>query len=132
MSDTPIADFVEAQPAPADAISFHKLAEAFPLLGEGELAELADDIRQHGLREPITLYHGAILDGRNRYRACKVPAPAPGAQSPFDDQRPGARALGEARDLPRDDREDVPDPAQARNVRAWEGRAGLGRFWVRG
>jgi hypothetical protein len=32
---------------------FHPLADLFPLLSEGELQELANDIRERGLLEPI-------------------------------------------------------------------------------
>lgn len=53
-------------------IPFHPLAELFPLIEGSEFDELAYSILQHGLREPITLFDGMILDGRNRYRACEA------------------------------------------------------------
>ncbi|MBM4321109.1 MAG: hypothetical protein FJ125_14440, partial [Deltaproteobacteria bacterium] len=50
---------------------FHPAASIFPLLERYPLAELAEDIRRSGLREPIVLHpDGSILDGRNRYLAC--------------------------------------------------------------
>jgi ParB-like chromosome segregation protein Spo0J len=51
---------------------FHPLAELFPPLGDADLRELAEDIRAHGLREGIDLYDDRIIDGRNRYLACKL------------------------------------------------------------
>jgi hypothetical protein len=47
----------------------HPLARIFPLLDGKPLEELVDDIRINGLREPIVLHEGKILDGRNRDRA---------------------------------------------------------------
>ncbi len=49
----------------------HPACSIFPALGEEELQELADDIAENGLRNPIILYQGKILDGRNRFEACK-------------------------------------------------------------
>ena len=50
----------------------HPAAELFPMMDAEALQALADDIREHGQREPVILYHGAVLDGRNRLRACEL------------------------------------------------------------
>lgn len=48
----------------------HPYADAWPLLPEEDLAELAEDIKANGLRHPIVMYDDKILDGRNRAAAC--------------------------------------------------------------
>ena len=50
----------------------HRLASLFPPLADQELEALADDIRQHGQREPVLMYEGKVLDGWNRVRACRL------------------------------------------------------------
>jgi ParB-like chromosome segregation protein Spo0J len=50
----------------------HQYCLLFPPLSEEELALLVKDIGENGLRSKITLFEGMILDGRNRYDACKM------------------------------------------------------------
>jgi N6-adenosine-specific RNA methylase IME4 len=50
---------------------FHPIASIFPIMDGEEFDGLVSDIREHGLREPITLFEGKVLDGRNRYLACE-------------------------------------------------------------
>lgn len=49
---------------------FHPYSQIFPLISGEEFASLQADIKAKGLREPILIHEGKILDGRNRYRCC--------------------------------------------------------------
>lgn len=48
----------------------HPLCTLFPRMAGNDYAVLVADIRENGLRHPIILHDGMILDGGNRYRAC--------------------------------------------------------------
>jgi hypothetical protein len=77
------------QPKPETVMEFHPLAEAFPLIDGAAFDELVADIDEHGVREPIVLYEGKILDGRNRWRAARA-AGAPCPHRVFDGDDPVA------------------------------------------
>lgn len=49
----------------------HPAAELFPIMAPADLDTLAADIKANGQRKPIILHDGLILDGRNRYEACR-------------------------------------------------------------
>jgi hypothetical protein len=50
----------------------HPAANLFPMLSEAAFAELAEDVKANGLNHAVTLDRdGRILDGRNRYAACR-------------------------------------------------------------
>lgn len=53
-------------------IPFHPLADLFPLIEGAEFDALCEDVRQNGLRHPIQIWNGQIIDGRNRYRALQA------------------------------------------------------------
>jgi ParB/Sulfiredoxin domain len=65
---------VDSPPARPDP---HPICLLIPSADEGELQDLTDDIRTHGLMDPIVLFEGMILDGRNRAAACERAGVAP-------------------------------------------------------
>lgn len=70
-------------------IPFHPLANIFPLLEGIAFRDLVEDVRIHGLLEPIILFEGMILDGRNRLRACHA-AQVPTRFRTYDGRNPVA------------------------------------------
>ncbi len=48
----------------------HPAAEIFPMLTGDALTAFTGDIEAHGVREPLVVFHGRLLDGRNRLAAC--------------------------------------------------------------
>jgi len=49
----------------------HQYAEIFPPMDGNDFLALVEDVKTRGLLQPIVLYEGKILDGRNRFRACE-------------------------------------------------------------
>jgi hypothetical protein len=59
-----------------DVLPIHPAAELFPMMSPDELRALGEDIKKHGLRDPVAVYReGArrfLLDGRNRLAAMEA------------------------------------------------------------
>ncbi len=55
-----------------ETLKYHPLCRLLPAMPEDELDRLVEDIRANGLREPITILNGEILDGRSRLAACRM------------------------------------------------------------
>ena len=49
---------------------FSTLTDIFPPWTSEERHRLREDIAAHGLRQPIAVWRGRIIDGRHRYQAC--------------------------------------------------------------
>ena len=71
---------------PPERPSPHPICLLMPLADEDELQNLTDDIRAHGLLDPIVLFEGRILDGRSRAAACES-AGAPPRYVEFEGER---------------------------------------------
>ena len=52
-------------------LAIHPIAQLLPPMNDAEYKEFKDDILGNGLHNPIILYQDKVLDGRNRYLACK-------------------------------------------------------------
>ena len=74
----------------SDEKNYHEIANLLPLMEGNPFREMARDIFANGLMEPIILLDNKILDGRNRYRACRLAKVKPefvdwqGKGSPID------------------------------------------------
>lgn len=55
--------------AELQSLPIFPFADEFPYISDEKILELAQDITVNGLRVPIVLFDGQILDGRNRLRA---------------------------------------------------------------
>ena len=50
----------------------HPLSALMPDMGEEEMEGLAKDVSHNGVREPVWIYQGMVLDGWHRYQAAKT------------------------------------------------------------
>ena len=68
-------------------MEYHEASNAFPMMSADELHSLAEDIKKRGQEEGIVLLGGKILDGRNRWEACKLAHIKPWTRNANREQR---------------------------------------------
>jgi hypothetical protein len=57
-------------------LEVHPAAQLFPEMAQTDLNRLSESIREHGVKKPIVIHRGQLVDGRNRVRAaliCGIP-----------------------------------------------------------
>jgi Protein of unknown function (DUF3102)/ParB/Sulfiredoxin domain len=52
-------------------VEFHPASAIIPPMTPAEYRRLVEDIRRHGVREPVLIHSGLLLDGRERWKACQ-------------------------------------------------------------
>ncbi len=78
-SSTPTVDSAQPLPETVTAhisldphqLEIHPIAEILPMMQASELAGLTESIELNGQKEPVALFEGKVLDGRNRVEACR-------------------------------------------------------------
>lgn len=70
-STTPAPQIDRTERTPPVGVKWHPYAEIFPWIDGPAFEDLVEDIRKHGVLEPIVFLDGAVLDGRNRYMAAR-------------------------------------------------------------
>lgn len=84
---------LDAEARPNAFLEVHPVADLFPMLPDDELKDLAADITERGLLQPIVLdAENRILDGRNRYAACQLAGIEP-TFTTYDGDDPDGYAL---------------------------------------
>jgi len=53
-------------------MKLHPYTTIFPEMPETDFQALVDDIRKHGIIEPVKLHDGQIIDGRHRFKAAQI------------------------------------------------------------
>lgn len=53
-------------------MKFHPVCDLFPEMPSDEFDDLVSDIREHGVLVPVVVYDDQIIDGKHRWKACKI------------------------------------------------------------